>query len=463
MLSAEQATTATGGAVQNRTAWRQRTRPGWCGDARWSGAVRGRRHTVAVAIANFARRTAANHRHRHADAFAVARLAARTRSGRDRRAGAVRVAELAGRTGFAAGAAGFSISADEAVIAAGAVRHFGITRSANGKWNERRAVLAVFRIDGARAADAARRHIRGCAAFAAGGRNSRHAALRSDRNENDLFALAFVRPAWRLPGRAANSGRCHFARQATGAADRYITLGAIRYRRIGCRRRALAVHQFPAAARLGAVCAGINLAAGATEITRADRGLPGRAARIRAGGIGRDRGDGAALAVDQDVGALAAWLAAVRGRTNDLPGRADRRAVRSADLPRRTCRRARRRARRTAGLAAGRKGRWQPAEWKRTCWLRRRAQALDGDVAHISARRRVVVFVDIIDEIACQRRRIGGPYQPGTVALQTGDIECTRARQRRAQHRIRGRDANLRRWPTENRRTIRESMSPWLS
>src|ERR1700733_3459140 len=194
------------------------------------------RHTVAVAVANFARRTAANHRHRHADAFAVARLAARTRSGRDRRAGTVRVAEFAGWTGFAAGAAGFSVSADEAVITAGALRHFGIARSANSKWNERRAVLAVFRIDGARAANTACRHIRGCATFAAGGWNSRHAALRSDRNENDLFALAFVRPAWRLPSQAANSGRCHLARQATGAADRHITLGAIRYRRVVCRR-----------------------------------------------------------------------------------------------------------------------------------------------------------------------------------------------------------------------------------
>ena len=66
-------------------------------------------------------------------------------------------------------------------------------------------------------------------------------------------------------------------------------------------------------------------------------------------------------------------------------------------------------------------------------------QAFDGHVAHVPARRRVVVRVGIIDEIARQRRRVGGAHQPRPVTLQAGDIQRTCLGQAaRVQRRIAG-------------------------
>jgi hypothetical protein len=176
----------------------------------------------------------------------------------------------------------------------------------------------------------------------------------------------------------------------------------------------LAVDECGLATRLGTPRAGIDLAVVAAEIARADGCLSGRAARIGAGRVGRERGHRAALTVDLDArrrtGATGAG-----GYIAHLIGRATARR-----RPRYTGWRARWRARRRA---SARRHLSLPdrttARWR----LRRgslgmgRAGPRNRDIAHVPAGRFVFVFLDVVYEVACKWRLVIASDEPGAIAL----------------------------------------------
>ena len=225
----------------------------------------------------------------HAIAIPVTLFAARTQFHWNRHACAVGIAELTRRTGRLSRIAGLPIRAEISTVAAVSIGHHRIAgRAPLFAVNVHRTLLAVLGIDRPGTTSTGCRQVGGGATGAVPGRHQAcRATLFTDRNADDQQALALVGAARDLAIGAAGAGRGRLTCQTTGLAGRHIAFGAaLRIRgagrtvRICCRRRqrlALAVDDFANAARLPAAVA-VNLAAIATEIAGANRGLSRRAA-----------------------------------------------------------------------------------------------------------------------------------------------------------------------------------------
>src|SRR6185437_9167434 len=178
------------------------------------------------------------------------------------------------------------------------------------------------------------------------------------------------------------------------------------------------------ATRLRAARAGVDLIAVAAEMTGADRGLSGAAARdlrVRTGRHGREFARRAAIAADLNVRRRATRLASAG---TDAPNLIGRTRSRRAGMPRR--------AMAVRWLAVGWKlgaGRNRAAVLNQIRAPRGHAGFWNDNVAHMAARRVVIEPVVVIDIIAWERRLPVTPDLPAAHALQAIDIGGARRAQ----------------------------------